>query len=90
MKNVITLAALLSTLLLQGCAGAVMDAIPTDDGYQLRTIYGGIDGSQDQAAVALNEEAARLCAGAFIVVKDVIQPRKIANTEFFRRVQCAH
>lgn len=69
MNNRNRLLLLLATLL-SGCAGAYLEYTPIkngdgDTGYFIKTVYGGMDGTKNQASEVLDREANRLCGDEY-------------------------
>ena len=64
-----------------GCAGVVMEYTPINlhngkKGYFIRTVYGLVDGTKDQAIKEIEREAKRLCPNDFTFVSEEEHPRK--------------
>lgn len=97
MKTSVTV--MLLVLTLSACAGLVREVtpIPTSDGsqqYQVSTVYGGLDGTKQDAERILAREATDVCGGTF----DVLARNEVAlrtawgaengQIEYFWQVQC--
>ena len=63
-------------------------------GYNIFTVYGGLDGTKAQASAVLDREAKRLCGGAFVTVKEEEHERltawgvKNGQIDYLRQVRC--
>ncbi len=63
-------------------------------GYNLRTVYGGLDGTKEQASKVLDDEAKRLCGGEFTTLKEEEHDRltawgaKNGQIDYLRQVRC--
>jgi len=72
---------LIAALIIVGCAGMVMEYTPIKSGdgskgYFIRTVYGLVDGTKDQAIIEIEREANRLCPSGFAFVSEDEHPRK--------------
>ncbi|MDH4100625.1 MAG: hypothetical protein OEV28_08620 [Nitrospirota bacterium] len=81
------------------CAGAALTYTPTETsdgsrGYHLYTVYGGLDGTREQASAVLDREATRLCKGEFVTINEEEHDRltrwgsKNGQIDYLRLVKC--
>ncbi len=87
------------TSALCSCAGAVLTYTPAETpdgsrGYHLYTVYGGLDGTREQASAVLDREAKRLCGGEFATVNEEEHDRltrwgsKNGQIDYLRLIKC--
>lgn len=63
-------------------------------GYNLFTVYGGLDGNKTAASAVLDKEAKRLCADDFITIKEEEHERltawgaKNGQIDYLREIRC--
>lgn len=81
------------------CAGSVLKYTPAETsdgsrGYHLYTVYGGLDGTREQASAVLDWEASRLCRGEFVTINEEEHDRltgwgsKNGQIDYLRLVKC--
>lgn len=80
-KIKILFALAITVFLIAGCAGMVMEYAPFKasdgkNGYFIKTVYGLIDGTKEQAKKEIDREANRLCPSGFTFIKEEEHPRK--------------